>query len=140
MAGLVEKRVKMPTNTAQMSTIVIFDLDDTLVNANCRVPRQTYHMLNRFRKRGYHIGISSFNPMLPFVCATTGLGKYAMALAHGDIDRDELFFSMFGMHSGPSAGKRMHRGDKRKTRRRSKRRRKRRGRRKRKITTNILLR
>jgi len=33
-----------------MSIIIIFDLDDTLVNGKMVVPRQTYHMLNKFKK------------------------------------------------------------------------------------------
>jgi len=31
-----------------MIKIIIFDFDDTLVGYNMVVPRQTYHMLNRF--------------------------------------------------------------------------------------------
>ena len=32
------------------TTIIIFDLDDTLVNCKMKIPRQTYHMLNKFKK------------------------------------------------------------------------------------------
>jgi len=36
-----------------MSTIIIFDLDDTLVNAKMKIPLQTYHMLNKFKKKNF---------------------------------------------------------------------------------------
>ena len=32
-----------------MTTIIIFDLDDTLVSCKMKIPRQTYHMLNKFK-------------------------------------------------------------------------------------------
>ncbi len=32
-----------------MNTIIIFDLDDTLVSPKMKIARQTYHMLNRFK-------------------------------------------------------------------------------------------
>jgi hydroxymethylpyrimidine pyrophosphatase-like HAD family hydrolase len=40
-----------------MNTIIIFDLDDTLVSCKMKMPRQTYHMLNKFKKLNYIIGI-----------------------------------------------------------------------------------
>lgn len=33
-----------------MATIIIFELDDTLVDANMKIPKQPCHMLNRFKK------------------------------------------------------------------------------------------
>ncbi len=74
-----------------MTTVVIFDLDDTLININVKVPRQTYHMLNRFLKEGVQIGIISFNPMISWACARTGLKKYTKHIYYGDLDRDVLF-------------------------------------------------
>jgi len=44
-----------------MTKIIIFDLDDTLVNYRMKIPRQTYHMLNKFKKLGYIIGIITYN-------------------------------------------------------------------------------
>ncbi len=50
-----------------MKTIIIFDLDDTLVNGKMIIPRQTYHMLNRFKKLNYLIGIITYNWMVHLV-------------------------------------------------------------------------
>jgi len=50
-----------------MNKIIIFNLDDTLVNAKMKVPRQTYHMLNKFKKQGYIIGIITYNSMVNLV-------------------------------------------------------------------------
>ncbi len=36
-----------------MNTIIIFDLYDTLVNCKMKIPRQSYHMLNKFKKLNY---------------------------------------------------------------------------------------
>ena len=47
-----------------MNTIIIFDLDDTLVNCKMKIPRQTYHMLNKFKKLNYIIGIITYNFMV----------------------------------------------------------------------------
>lgn len=43
--------------------IIIFDLDYTLVNCKMKIPRQTYHMLNKFKKLNYIIGIITYNVM-----------------------------------------------------------------------------
>jgi hydroxymethylpyrimidine pyrophosphatase-like HAD family hydrolase len=40
-----------------MNKIIIFDLDDTIVNNKMKIPQQTYHMLNKFKKLNYMIGI-----------------------------------------------------------------------------------
>ena len=44
-----------------MNTIIIFDLDDTLVSCKMKIQRQTYHMLNKFKKLNYIIGIITYN-------------------------------------------------------------------------------
>ena len=75
-----------------MTVVIIFDMDDTLVNGRMKVPRQTYHMLNRFKKRGYLIGIISYNAMLPFVVGAKKLNKYTKYLCYkSNADRCVLF-------------------------------------------------
>jgi len=74
-----------------MSTIIIFDLDDTLVNQRMKIPRQTYHMLNRFKKLGYFIGIITYNWMVYLIAKETNLYKYTNWIFYEDIDRDILF-------------------------------------------------
>ena len=74
-----------------MKTLIIFDLDDTLVSKRALVPRQTYHMLNKFKKLGYIIGVISYNCLLPFVANNTNLYKYTNSLFWGDSDRNTLF-------------------------------------------------
>ena len=44
-----------------MKKIIIFDLDDTLINISMKVPRQTYHMLNNFRKNKYLMSVITYN-------------------------------------------------------------------------------
>ena len=74
-----------------MSTIIVFDLDDTLVNSKMKIPRQTYHMLNKFKKLNYFIGIISYNWMIRLVAKETNLYKYTSNFLYEDIDRDILF-------------------------------------------------
>lgn len=74
-----------------MATIIIFDLDDTLVNAKMKIPRQTYHMLNKFKKLNYFIGIITYNSMALIVAKETNLWKYTNHIYYADIDRDILF-------------------------------------------------
>lgn len=71
--------------------IVIFDLDDTLVNYKMTVPRQTFHMLNRFKKEGYLIGVITYNPLANYVISRTGLKNYVDCVVYKDADRDVLF-------------------------------------------------
>jgi len=54
-----------------MTKIIIFDLDDTLVNCKMKIPRQTYHMLNKFKKLGYIIGIITYNCLVNLVANWT---------------------------------------------------------------------
>jgi FMN phosphatase YigB (HAD superfamily) len=75
-----------------MNTIIIFDLDDTLVNAKMKVPRQTYHMLNKFKKLNYLIGIISYNFMVRIVAKETNLFHYSNHIYYKNMDRD-LFFA-----------------------------------------------
>lgn len=56
--------------------VIIFDLDDTLVNCKMKVPRQTYHMLNRFIKLNYKIAIISYNPLINLIIVSCQLDKY----------------------------------------------------------------
>jgi hypothetical protein len=70
---------------------MIFDLDDTLVNGKMKIPRQTYHMLNRFKKLNYFIGIITYNWMGRLVAKETNLCKYTNHILYEDIDRDMLF-------------------------------------------------
>lgn len=44
---------KNKNNIINYEKIIIFDLDDTLVNSNIKVPKQTYHILNNFKKKKY---------------------------------------------------------------------------------------
>jgi FMN phosphatase YigB (HAD superfamily) len=74
-----------------MSTIIIFDLDDTLVNHRMKIPRQTYHMLNKFIRKKYHIGIITYNCMIPIVAKETNLYKYTNSIYYKNCDRDLLF-------------------------------------------------
>ena len=71
--------------------IIIFDLDDTLVNCKMKIPRQTYHMLNKFRKLKYKIGIISYNWMVHLIAKETKLYNYTSYIFYKDIDRDLLF-------------------------------------------------
>lgn len=74
-----------------MKTIIIFDLDDTLVNSKMKIPRQTYHMLNKFKKLNYIIGIITYNPMVDLVAKETNLYQYTNHIFYKNIDRDFLF-------------------------------------------------
>lgn len=74
-----------------MNTIIIFDLDDTLVNCKMKIPRQTYHMLNKFKKNNYFIGIITYNWMVNLVAKETNLYKYTSHIFYKDIDRATLF-------------------------------------------------
>ena len=74
-----------------MTTIIIFDLDDTLVNGKMKIPRQTYHMLNKFKKLNYIIGIITYNWMVGIVAKKTNLYKYTNHIFYNYIDRDILF-------------------------------------------------
>jgi len=74
-----------------MNTIIIFDLDDTLVNCKMKIPRQTYHMLNKFKKLNYYIGIITYNFMANIIAKETNLYKYTRHIFYDDIDRDLLF-------------------------------------------------
>lgn len=71
--------------------IIIFDLDDTLVNHRMKIPRQTYHMLNKFKKAGYLIGVISYNFLVNLVAKETNLYKYTTHVYYGKLDRDQLF-------------------------------------------------
>ena len=74
-----------------MNTIIIFDLDDTLVNCKMKIPRQTYHMLNKFKKLNYIIGIITYNFMVGVIAKETNLHKYTSHIFYKNIDRDILF-------------------------------------------------
>ena len=74
-----------------MNTIIIFDLDDTLVNGKMKIPRQTYHMLNKFKKNNYFIGIITYNWMVNLVAKETNLYKYTSHILYENIDRNILF-------------------------------------------------
>jgi FMN phosphatase YigB (HAD superfamily) len=74
-----------------MNTIIIFDLDDTLVNCKMKIPRQTYHMLNKFKKLNYLIGIITYNWMVRLVVNETNLYKYTSHIFYENINRDILF-------------------------------------------------
>jgi hypothetical protein len=74
-----------------MSTIIIFDLDDTLVNCKMKIPRQTYHMLNKFKKLNYIIGIITYNVMVGVIAKETNLYQYTRHIFYKDTDRDILF-------------------------------------------------
>jgi len=74
-----------------MTKIIIFDLDDTLVNAKMKIPRQTYHMLNKFKKLGHIIGIITYNCLVNLVANKCNLYKYTNYIFYGDLDRNVLF-------------------------------------------------
>lgn len=44
---------KNKNNIINYEKIIIFDLDDTLVDSKMKVPRQTYHIFNNFKKMLY---------------------------------------------------------------------------------------
>lgn len=74
-----------------MNTIIIFDLDDTLVNSKMKIPRQTYHMLNKFKKLNYSIGIITYNCMVNLIAKETNLYKYTNHIFYENTNRDFLF-------------------------------------------------
>jgi hypothetical protein len=74
-----------------MSSIIIFDLDDTLINHKMKIPRQTYHILNKFKKLNYYIGIITYNKLVSLVANETNLYKYTTQIYYENIDRDKLF-------------------------------------------------
>lgn len=74
-----------------ITTIIIFDLDDTLVNCKMKMPRQTYHMLNRLKKLNYIIGVITYNCMVGIVAKETNLYKYTEHIYYANTDRDLLF-------------------------------------------------
>mgnify|MGYP006781846921 CR=1 FL=1 len=74
-----------------MNTIIIFDLDDTLVNGKMKIPRETYHMLNKFKKLNYFIGVITYNCMVDIVAKETNLYKYTNHIFYEDVDRCILF-------------------------------------------------
>lgn len=74
-----------------MNTILIFDLDDTLVSCKMKIPRQTYHMLNKFKKLNYFIGIITYNCMVGLIAKETNLCKYTSHIFYKNVDRDILF-------------------------------------------------
>lgn len=74
-----------------MTKIIIFDLDDTLVNAHMIIPKQTYHMLNKFKYLNYIIGIISYNCLVNIVAKETHLCKYTTHIFYGNLDRNILF-------------------------------------------------
>jgi hypothetical protein len=74
-----------------MNTIIIFDLDDTLINHKRKIPRQTYHMLNKFKNLNYFIGIITYNCTVKIVAKETNLYKYTSHIFYEDVDRDILF-------------------------------------------------
>ena len=74
-----------------MTTIIIFDLDDTLVNCKMKISRQTYHMLNKFKKLNYIMGIITYNKMVGIVAKETNLYKYTNYIICENISRDLLF-------------------------------------------------
>lgn len=73
------------------NNIIIFDLDDTLLNSKMKIPRQTYHMLNKFKKLNYHIGIITYNWMVKIIAKETNLYKYTNIILCENIDRNILF-------------------------------------------------
>lgn len=77
-----------------MSTIIIFDLDDILVNCKMKIPKQTYHMLNKFKKLNYVIGIITYNFMGNLVAKETNLYNYTSHVLCSNLNRDVLFNKM----------------------------------------------
>jgi hydroxymethylpyrimidine pyrophosphatase-like HAD family hydrolase len=80
-----------------MRKIIIFDLDDTLVSCKMKVPRQTYHMLNKFIKQDHILGIITYNYLADFIVGTTQLNKYFKLVIYGDMARDKLFGQMINL-------------------------------------------
>ena len=74
-----------------MVKIIIFNLDNTIINYRDKVPRQTYHMFNRFKKLGYIIGIISYYPNGYFLARDINLYKYASFI----ICEKKLFYLLF---------------------------------------------
>ena len=70
-----------------MTTIIIFDLDDTLVNWNRKIPRQTYHMLNKFKKLNYIIGVISYNLTSYYIAEETNLYEYTSHIFYKNTNR-----------------------------------------------------
>jgi hypothetical protein len=56
-----------------------------------KIPKQTYHMLNKFKKLNYSIGIITYNCMAILVAKETNLYKYTTHILYENIDRDVLF-------------------------------------------------
>lgn len=74
-----------------MTLIIIFDLDDTLVSPKMKIPRQTYHMLNKFKKLNYIIGIITWNSLVNLIVKECNLYKYTRYIFYGNLDRHILF-------------------------------------------------
>lgn len=70
---------------------MIFDLDNTLINLNGNVPRQTYHMLKKFKKQGYIIGIVSYDHLCHFTSDGLNLYDYSDIVKWSSMGRSKLF-------------------------------------------------
>ena len=73
-----------------MKKIIIFDLDDTLINSNMKVPRQTYHMLNNFTKNKYLMSVITYNKFPLVITFNTSIYKYMDFVVSKQIDRHKL--------------------------------------------------
>lgn len=57
--------------------IIIFIFENILINKRMKIPKQTYHLLQKLKKNGYIIGIISNNPLIYFDARELGLYKYS---------------------------------------------------------------
>jgi len=74
-----------------MKKIIIFDLDDTLVDSKMKVPRQTYHMLNNFKKKKYIMSVITYNSLPLIITLNTSIYKYMDFVISENIYRNKLF-------------------------------------------------
>ena len=72
-----------------MKKIIIFSLENTITDLNV-VPKQTYHMLQKYKELGYYIGIICYNPYSYFDAIYFNLNEYADIIKWGNSSKISL--------------------------------------------------
>ena len=75
-----------------MKKIIIFSLENTLTDLNT-VPKQTYHMLYKFKKLGYYVGITCSSPYGYFDANYLNLNEYSEIIKWGNISKYSLLIT-----------------------------------------------
>lgn len=77
--------------------LIIFDLDDTLLSYRkpvLKVPKQTYHMLQKFKKLNIDMAICSYNPLTEDLVSKHNLFPYIHELSYGQVPREDLVYTI----------------------------------------------